>query len=478
MKKRKLTALSKAGYGLGCIVTATQDNAFNTFLLFYYVQVLGLPGTLAGMALLIGLCIDAVTDPVMGSITDNFQSRFGRRHPFMIVAAVPLAISMVALFSPASGLSQIGLFIWMTLSVVAVRTFLTIYYVPYLALGAEISEDYVERTTIATYRTTFAWFGGIAMAIIAFVTFFPQTETFEMGQMNMAGYAPFGIFCGVIIVVMALSSVLLTRKEIPHLPSAPENPEPLRISRLYHELVMALQNPSFRILFFALLATGALTGVIVNIALVLNTYFWELTSKEIALITTSMLLASILAFVLMAWLERYEKKKVFLVLCLFTVMANCLIFLRLLNLLPPNGSPLLITLIYFQTLYTVTIVIMQSILLSSIIADAVDEGELITNVRQEGMYFAFLSFGGKTVTGLGSLFAGLIIDFVNLPPKAIPGTVEPSVIWNLGFIIGPVLAVFWVMPLFIIMKLRLTRDRSAEIRKELNARKNVQAERS
>jgi GPH family glycoside/pentoside/hexuronide:cation symporter len=474
LKKRKIRPLTKAGYGLGSIVIATQDNAFNFFLLFYYVQVLGLSGTLAGMAMLIGLCVDAVTDPVMGSISDNFQSKYGRRHPFLLIAALPLALSMVALFSPAEGLAQIGLFVWMTLSVVAVRIFLTIYNVPYLALGAEITEDYVERTTMATYRTTFAWFGGVAIAIIAFTVFFPQTEAFEMGQMNLAGYPPFGLFCGAIIIVTALICVFSTHKEIPHLPPAPKKPEPLRMTRLFHELVMALKNPSFRILFLSLLVTGALTGVLVNIGLVVNTYFWELTSEEIALITTSMLLASIIAFALMSWLERYEKKKVFIVLCFFTILSNCLVILRLLDLLPPNGSPTLIKLIYLQTLYTVTIIIIQSILISSIIADAVDEGELITHVRQEGMYFAFLSFGGKTITGFGSLLAGLIIDFIGLPPKAVPGTVEPSVIWNLGFIVGPILGLCWFIPLFILLKLQLTRKRSEEIRKELDARKKAQ----
>jgi GPH family glycoside/pentoside/hexuronide:cation symporter len=471
MTAKRVSSASKFGYGLGCIVIATQDAAFNTFLLFYYAQVLGLSGTLAGMALLIGLCVDAVTDPVMGSVSDNFQSRFGRRHLFMLVSAVPLAISFYALFSPADGLGQIGLFIWMTVCVVTVRIFLTIFNVPYLALGAEMTTDYVERTTIVTYRTTFAWFGAITITIIAFVTFFAQTEKFKMGQMNEAAYPGFAAFCGAIIIVMALSSVFLTRKEIPFLPRAPENPEPFRIGRLVNELFMALKSPSFRVIFITSLVLGALSGVTINIGMIVNTYFWEFKSEDMALIATSGLIASVAAFAVMKWLERFEKKRVFIVLCIFTVMNNAMVILRLFDLLPPNGSSLLLKFIYIQSLYTVTLVILLSILGGSLVADAVDEGELITHVRQEGMYFAFLSFSAKAVTGFGSLFAGLIIDFIDLPPKAEPGTVDPSVIWDLGLIVGPIMGSLWLIPFIIMFWLPLSRERSEEIRKVLDARK-------
>jgi len=265
--------------------------------------------------------------------------------------------------------------------------------------------------------------------------------------------------------------VFLTRREIPFLPPAPANPEPLRLHRLINELFLALKSPSFRIIFTTSLVLGALSGVTVNIGMVVNTYFWEFKSEDMAFIASSGLIAAIAAFALMKWLERFEKKKVFIVLCVFTVMNNALVILRLLDLLPPNGSPLLMKFVYLQSLYTVTLVILLSILGGSLVADAVDEGELITNVRQEGMYFAFLSFSAKAVTGFGSLFAGLIIDFIDLPPKAEPGTVDPSIIWDLGFIVGPIMGSLWLIPFIIMFWLPLSRERSEEIRKALDSRK-------
>ncbi len=472
MDKRNLSFLSKFGYGLGSIVFAIKDTAFNTFLLFYYTQVLGLSGTLAGSALLIALCIDAITDPIMGSISDTFQSKFGRRHPFMIISAIPLSIVFYALFAPMNGLGQIGLFIWMTTFVIAVRMILTVYWIPYLALGAEMTDDYIERTTIATYRTTFGWFGGVGIAIISYATFFSQTQEFKMGQLNISGYPPFGIFCAVLIVIMAFSCVFLTFKEIPFLPAAPEKKVQFSFARLYNELKMALRNSSFRIIFIASLFSGALMGVTVNLQLHMNTYFWELKSKDMALIASSMLIAAVIAFTLMKWFERFDKKVAYITINILMVLHGYLIILRLFDLLPPNGSSLLFSLIYFQTLYIITLIIMQTVLISSIIADTVDEGELITSVRQEGMYFAFLSFSTKGVTGLGTLFAGIIIDVINLPSKAIPGTVDPEIIWNLGFFVGPVLGVLWMIPFFIILRLRITSERMTEIHIALAARKS------
>ena len=117
------------------------------------------------------------------------------------------------------------------------------------------------------------------------------------------------------------------------------------------------------------------------------------------------------------------------------------------------------------------LVLVELILVGSIIADTVDEGELIAGVRQEGMYFAFLSFSSKTFSGLGSMFAGLIIDFIGLPAKMTPGAVEPSVIWKLGIVVGPIQGVLWFIPFLIILRLNLSRDRIMDIRQQLNEQK-------
>ena len=94
----------RIAYGIGSIADGVKNVAFNAFLVLYYTTVLGLPGTLSGLAIFIALCVDAITDPLVGSISDNFRSRWGRRHPFMLFAALPMALCLFSLFSPPEGL--------------------------------------------------------------------------------------------------------------------------------------------------------------------------------------------------------------------------------------------------------------------------------------------------------------------------------------------------------------------------------------
>ena len=89
----KLPFLTKFFYGFGSLAYGIKDNAFNYFLLFVYVQVFGLSPDLAGLAILLMLVIDAISDPLIGYYSDNMKSRWGRRHPYMNFSAVPVAIS-------------------------------------------------------------------------------------------------------------------------------------------------------------------------------------------------------------------------------------------------------------------------------------------------------------------------------------------------------------------------------------------------
>ncbi|MFM8356815.1 MAG: MFS transporter, partial [Gammaproteobacteria bacterium] len=107
--------------GLGALPDTWKNFAFNTFLLFYYNQVLGLTASLASAAIMIALIVDAITDPLVGSWSDSFRSRLGRRHPFMYASALPLGVSLYLAFSPPDGLSETGLFVWLTVFAVLVR---------------------------------------------------------------------------------------------------------------------------------------------------------------------------------------------------------------------------------------------------------------------------------------------------------------------------------------------------------------------
>ena len=144
-EKAKLGQGVKWSFGIGQMAEGIKNSSFSAFLLFYYNQVLGLPAETAGLAIAISLIFDAVTDPMIGTISDRWNSPHGRRHPFMYASALPLGVSFYFLFSPASFAtsgSEFTLFLWMLTFTILTRGAMTLYHVPHLALGAELTEDY------------------------------------------------------------------------------------------------------------------------------------------------------------------------------------------------------------------------------------------------------------------------------------------------------------------------------------------------
>ena len=138
--------------GFGTLPGQHKNWAFNTLLLLYYSQILGLSASFASLALGISLLFDALSDPLVGVISDNYKSRLGRRHIFMLISVVPTSLSFYALFAPPAGLSSEELAVWMFVFTVLTRVSLTLFEVPWTALSAELSNDYEERTSIQTHR--------------------------------------------------------------------------------------------------------------------------------------------------------------------------------------------------------------------------------------------------------------------------------------------------------------------------------------
>ena len=162
-----------ASFGFGQISEAVKNVGFNTFLLFYYNQVLGVSATGTSIALAIALVFDAFTDPLAGSLSDKFRSRWGRRHPFILFAAVPLAVTFYFLFHPPEGMSELGNILWLLVFAVLVRGSMTFYHVPHLALGAELT-----RTTASdplySFNTLFGAMGSNLFIPISYLLFFQR----------------------------------------------------------------------------------------------------------------------------------------------------------------------------------------------------------------------------------------------------------------------------------------------------------------
>ena len=123
-------------FGFTAVMESTKFQIYELFLIFYYAQVLGLKGSLAGLAVALAILADAFIDPLIGSYSDSFKGRYGRRHTLMYLAIVPTAIFVYLLFSAPIGLGQLGLFSWLLTLCLAVRIVGSFYSVPAAAVAA------------------------------------------------------------------------------------------------------------------------------------------------------------------------------------------------------------------------------------------------------------------------------------------------------------------------------------------------------
>ncbi len=462
----------KTFFGMGQIAEGIKNTGFTTFLLFYYNSVLGLSGTYAGGALLIALVFDAVTDPVVGSVSDTFKHRLGRRHPFMYASAIPLAVTFGLIFSPPEGLGQIGLFLWLTGFAILVRASMTLYHVPHMALGAELTSDYRERTVVVAYRSGFGALGIALVLGLGWSIFFPDVDG-QLGRFDPAAYRSFGWVFGAMMLVSIVVSAWGTRSVIPSLPKAPEDSEPFHPRRLMSEFRGALENRSFRALVLGLILFFATRGVQDALNVHMGTYFWGLAAGQIQLLQAAAIPAFILGLPFWVTMTRFiDKGSSFIIgIALLTIFTMICPLLQIIGWYPPPESPAYLgTLIGCATI-AVFGATAGAVNAGSMIADVTDEHELRTGRRQEGIFFAALAFAVKATVGVGQFVAGVSIDMIGLSARATPESVSPETVRALGIVYGPGTAILGIAALFVLTGYRLDRKRHAEIVSELEARR-------
>jgi Na+/melibiose symporter-like transporter len=470
---------TKIYQGIGALPDSYKTWAFNTFLLIYYNQVLGLSASSASVAIMIALIVDALFDPFVGSYSDNLRTRFGRRHPLMYASVLPLAVALYLLFTPPSGLSETGLFAWLTVFAVGTRMAMAFFIVPWSALFAEFSDDYVERSQIVTYRHLCGWIGGVTFTTLVWSFVFPTTpatpdQAAIPGQLNAENYALFAPVLAICVAIAAFLTTYLTRREVPYLLQPVETGQRFGVGQVFHDLKLALGNRDYLVLVIGVLGFSAIAGANTALEIYMQTYFWGLLPEDIRWFAFA-IIGTFAAFVLVTPLQRRFDKKQLLIGTLLVSLVNGMLFvgLRFADVLPPNGSPLLLPILVVYAIVGIAMLTIALIMFSSMIADLLDAQELETGKRQEGMFSAALSLATKATSGLGLFFAGLILQYViHFPTGVRPTSLDPGIVTRLGVVAGIVLPIFYVIPLYLISRYRLTRARHAEIQAALVRRRN------
>jgi len=466
----------KLCFGLGQYAEGAKNSAFGMFLLFYYTTVQGLSGTLAGTALLIALCFDGITDPVMGSVSDACKTGWGRRHPFLYGAALPFAACFFLVFNPPPGLGQIQLFMWLTVFAILTRSLLTVFSVPHMAMNAELSQDYAERTSLASMRVLFSNLGYLSVAAGGFAFFFRSTPQYTNGQLNPSAYISFSWFFAMASAAAILISALGTHSEIPKLLRGPATGDPLRIKRIFREITATLYVRPFRIKIAAGFTFSAMFGTMVALVIFALTYFWGMSSGQVGIVistcVTSIMLGAIFARPIMSLIG--EKKGTYIAsMAWFAIWTSSTIMLRLVGFFPPNGHWSILPLITITNAVAYAGHGVGLAMSASMIADITDEHERIYNVRQEGIYYGALSLMAKIASGFGTFMAGVISDLAGITKLEAGSIADPSSIFSFGMIWGPLPLVMAAIAIMIILRYDIDQVRHTKILEEINIRKAV-----
>jgi GPH family glycoside/pentoside/hexuronide:cation symporter len=467
-----LSFSTKLFQGIGAIPDTVKNWVFTTFTLLFYNQVLGMDALLVSVALAIAIVFDAITDPLVATLSDNSKTRWGRRHPLMLLASFPLGAALFAVFVPPARLGETGLFLWLLTFTVLTRGLMTLYFVPWSAIAAELSDDYHERTSVMAYRYAVGWTIGVSFPLFVFTFVMPGSEAFPVGQLDPAGYPKLALAAGALLTSGALATTLLTWREIPYLRQHAGDPAGFGFAQTGREVAQALRNRQFALVFVIVLFMSAIAGTIANINIYMTTYFWGLDTEDLRWFALSAV-GAVLAFPLVGTIQRrWDKKQVLLGASIVSLLDGIiLVNLRFLDVLPANGDPLLLVILVGNGVFAAGVAVVQGIIASSIVADLLDDHELRTGLRQEGMFNAALSFSGKAVSGVGAILGGLIITAIAFPTGVEPAAMPADAVLRLGLVIGIAVPVLYVIPIALVTRYRITRERHAEIRAALDARR-------
>lgn len=465
----RLGLSTKLFYGFGTVAFGVKDQGFSSLLLIFYNQVVGLPAATVGAAIMIALIVDSVLDPIMGQVSDNWRSRWGRRHPFMYAAAIPAALSYILLWNPPQGPPGLQ-FAYLVVVAIVIRSFITMYEIPSSALAPELTQDYHERTRVFAFRQFFGWFGGVGMTILALQVFLRATPEYPTGQLNPAGYHGYALCAAAVMLVAILVSATGTHRHIPKLRVPPKRQVSLR--QVFGEMAATLAHPSFLMLIVAGLFNAMAQGLVLSLTLYLGTYFWQLSSGQIAALAASNFLSAILALMFAPPASKaFGKRNAARVMkALSIAFAVTPISMRLLGVFPENGDPMLVPILFVAGALSTAATIITSIMISSMMADVVENSELRTGRRSEGLFFSVSAFVAKVVSGVGIFISSAILALVAFPQGAKPGRVAPEVIENLGLSYVAMVTLLYGGAILAISFYRITQDQHEAAVSELAER--------
>jgi oligogalacturonide transporter len=429
----------------------------STLFLFFLTEAAGISPVHAGIIIFAGKLWDAVSDPMMGYISDHMQSRFGRRRVFFLLGMIPVGISFALLWLPINleGTLRIT---WYLFAYMLFSTVFTVMMVPYSALSAEMTTDYRTRNRLSGARMIFSQISALISGVVPKLI----VDAFPLQQ----GFMLMGLIFGILYTLPWLV-VYRGTWELPFTP-----PEQESFARFYRRFVSILRNKSFRVHIGMYISAYSAMDIMMALFIFYITHYMGLAHLFSVFLGT-------LVLTQIACLPLYVKlcntvgqaKAYILGLCLW---AGGMLLMLTLGPATPLG-------LIFPVIILIGAGLSAGVMVPwAMLPPVTDVDELMTTQRRAGIYSGMMTLTRKTVQALTLFLVGAVlsgIGFVSGAEVQAPETVQQL---RLFFVLAPL--ALMVLGLFLALGFRITPQTHqvmmAEIQrlKEGGARDTVPAE--
>ena len=387
----RLTLKTRIGYGIGDIAICLYWSGVGLYLLYFYTDVVGISGSLAGLIYFIGMAWDAATDPFMGYMAERTRTKWGVYRPYLLFGNIPLALSFVLLFwvPPLEGSS---LFFFLLFANLFHRTCFTLVSVPFSSLTPRITSDSQERTNLTGFRMLGAQTGTNLMALLAFpIIFWVGGEDESMGFVVLASIAG-------ITAILIHSITFITVKE-------PDNDQGIeRVGGSLADAARAIgKNKPFWLVFSATLIVGITTIFFGNNLIYYTKYALDLHEHQGTILFTSGIVAFLSIPIWWIISNRLGKKITWLISS--TITLSSLILFYFYDIKTLNELLFLVAFIGFGSGA-------GGILFWSMLPDTIEYGEVHTGVRSESSLYGFMTFAQKGSIAIAVLILGWVLDAI------------------------------------------------------------------
>lgn len=448
----------KVGYGLGMTAYAMMVQSLGQMASIVFNIGLGVNPVYIGWIMGISRVWDAVTDPVMGYITDNTRSRWGRRRPWILLGGLLCGLTFAVIWLCPRGMSELFYVGWFLISSLLFFLAFTMFSVPYAALGMEMSPDYHERTSVIAYRSVMAQGGGLACASLFWFSSLPRFEDVADGMRTA------GIIMGVLIFVLVTGSAIFAKEHKALLGRQSKKPS----VSLFQSAKATLGHSSFLILIgvTGLLLIGTMMvnhlGAYLCIYYVFDGDKGPECGKLLTMVGWASRIATIVAIPILTLLSKRVGKRNTLLLAMIFSLGGTLLKWICYNPAHP----------YLQLIPSIMIGPALGgvwMLVNAMIPDVVDLDELKTGERCEGMFSAVYGWMFKMGAALALIISGYVLNWSGfdtaLPAQGLQSLFMMRIFFTLipSLAIGLAIAMMWIYP--------LTEQRSYEVRQELELKR-------